>query len=54
MSPEDYILQLLEQIADEVNVKEVRLVVGDKAFVYRHDTVKQQGIGIDNPLEFVK
>lgn len=43
-----YAEDLLENIADELNVKEVHINTKYGTAVYKYDTMKQKGIGIDD------
>jgi hypothetical protein len=45
---QDYMEQLLENVADEVNVKEVIAKRGDDKSVYSFDTVHRKSIGLDD------
>jgi NADPH-dependent 7-cyano-7-deazaguanine reductase QueF-like protein len=43
-----YAESLLENIADELNVKEIHINTKYGVGVYKYDTIKQKGVGIDD------
>ncbi len=44
-----YAISLLEHVADELNIKEVRFKTQGGLLTYKYDTVKQEGVGFDRP-----